>query len=178
MKFAYADPPYPGQEARYEGPGVNHPLLIAHLVNDFDGWALSTSSPSLRDLLPLCPPDTRVASWSKPWASVKPGQRIIYSWEPVLFWTPRRSTNRANSVRDSIRASVNQNGFHGSKPHEFTMWVFGLLGIELADEFTDLFHGSGAVQEAADMYARQRRLDGGQLRPREMKRDQLAYEVG
>jgi hypothetical protein len=65
MKMAYADPPYPGQAKRYkqENPDaleVNHELLIRHLMDDYaDGWALSTSSPALRDVLQLCPPSVR-----------------------------------------------------------------------------------------------------------------------
>lgn len=69
-RFGYADPPYPGKAARYykDHPDyageVDHRLLIESLVNEFpDGWALSTSAESLRDVLLLCPPDVRVAAW-------------------------------------------------------------------------------------------------------------------
>ncbi len=176
MIFAYADPPYPGQEHLYDGPGVNHELLIAHLHNDFDGWALSTSSNALQEILPMCPEGVRVASWSKPWASIKPGQRVAYTWEPIIFDTPRLSTNRAESTRDSISAGVNRtHHFIGAKPQELVFWIFRLLGILPGDEFVDLFHGSGAVQQAADIYKRQTSLFGGQIRPRDMKLNQASF---
>lgn len=87
MRFAYADPPYVGQARRHYGcTEINHAMLISHLVSDFpDGWALSCSSTSLRELLPLCPEDARVAAWVKPFASFKPGVNPAYAWEPVIF---------------------------------------------------------------------------------------------
>jgi hypothetical protein len=58
MRFAYADPPYPGQAWRVYGRHedyageVDHAELIARLERDYpDGWALSTpaaSSPTSR----------------------------------------------------------------------------------------------------------------------------------
>jgi len=67
MVMAYADPPYPGLSSKYyrDEPTyageVNHAELIASLRSSttYDGWALSTSSKALRDVLPLCPPVTR-----------------------------------------------------------------------------------------------------------------------
>src|SRR5437773_8181969 len=92
MRCAYADPPYPGQAAKYYGDyadfagEVNHARLIDHLVTEFpDGWALSTSSPALRDILPLCPADIRIAAWVKPFHAFKRGVRPAYAWEPVIF---------------------------------------------------------------------------------------------
>ena len=88
MRFAYADPPYPGQEHRYAiTTGVNHRLLVAYL-DEFDGWALSTSAPALREVWNLCP-HARVASWVKTYAS-NGWSRVRWSWEPVLFVTPRK----------------------------------------------------------------------------------------
>lgn len=54
MKFAYADPPYVGQAKKHYSADprcaeVDHAELIARLCADFpDGWALSLSSPSLK----------------------------------------------------------------------------------------------------------------------------------
>lgn len=91
MLFAYADPPYPGHTKRglYKADPkcaeVDHRTLIACLMEQYpDGWALSTGSVNLRDVLPLCPPDTRVMAWVKPFASFKPGVNPGYCWEPVL----------------------------------------------------------------------------------------------
>ena len=87
MRFAYADPPYVGQSRKhYGGAEVNHRLLVAHLVTEFpDGWALSCSTPSLRELLPLCPDDMRIGAWVKPFHVFKRGVRPAYAWEPVLY---------------------------------------------------------------------------------------------
>jgi hypothetical protein len=61
MKFAYADPPYIGQAKKHysHDPAcaeVDHRALIARLVTEYpDGWALSLSSPTLQQILALCP---------------------------------------------------------------------------------------------------------------------------
>lgn len=49
MKFAYADPPYPGGAHRYpEKTEVDHRALLRLLLNEYpDGWALSTNTPNL-----------------------------------------------------------------------------------------------------------------------------------
>lgn len=78
MRFAYADPPYPGRAARYYrheptfAGEVDHVALIASLqASGYDGWALSTAADALRELLPLCPPEARV--WSRtPPRSLRP----------------------------------------------------------------------------------------------------------
>lgn len=90
-RFAYADPPYPGQARKHYGPDareVDHVLLLAYLET-FDGWALSTSSPALRDVLALCPPGVRIGAWVKPFASFKRGVDPAYAWEPVIYRTAR-----------------------------------------------------------------------------------------
>lgn len=67
MRFAYADPPYPGHTKRglYKRDPrcaeVDQAALIARLMSEFpDGWALSTGSVNLRAVLPLVPDGTRV----------------------------------------------------------------------------------------------------------------------
>lgn len=86
MRIAYADPPYIGQakkryskEDSYAGE-VDHAELAVRLQS-FDGWALSASSPSLHLVLPLCPPDARIAAWVKPFAIFKPNVNPAYAWE-------------------------------------------------------------------------------------------------
>jgi hypothetical protein len=59
VKFAYADPPYIGQAKRHyshdpQCAEVDHAELIARLCQGYpDGWALSLSSPSLKQVLSL-----------------------------------------------------------------------------------------------------------------------------
>lgn len=81
MIFAYADPPYIGcAKKHYKSPEVNHPLLIAHLVNDFsDGWALSCSAKSLKTILNLCPEDIRMGIWVKKLVFFRPGVNPAYA---------------------------------------------------------------------------------------------------
>lgn len=78
MKYAYADPPYVNQAKKHYKnevlcAEVNHEVLIGHLCEYFDGWALSCSSTSLKYILslPTCPDDVRIASWVKPFASIQ-----------------------------------------------------------------------------------------------------------
>jgi hypothetical protein len=122
-------------------------MLISHLVSDFpDGWALSCSSPSMRELLPICPADVRVAAWVKPFASFKPGVNPAYAWEPVIFRGGHKRGRDSLTVRDFLSANITlQRGTHGAKPREFCLWVFALLGMQADDELVDLFPGSGAV---------------------------------
>jgi hypothetical protein len=162
MRFAYADPPYPGQAKRlygdhpdYDGE-VNHEVLIARLVNEFsDGWALSTGAKWLREVLLLCPDDVRVLSWVK--TDAPPFTlRVQYTWEPVILCGGRRYEGGPRTVRDSLvapsagamGAGVHRDGpghVIGRKPPRFCRWLFEVLGAESGDEFVDLFPGSGAV---------------------------------
>jgi hypothetical protein len=159
-RYAYADPPYPGQAKRY-GPGteVNHELLIAHL-REFDGWALSTSAAALRDVWNLCP-EARCAAWSKTFAR-NGWSRVRWSWEPVLFVTDRRGLapgeRTDDYVWDSLVCAPNcgtgswrevPGAGGGSKPYEFVRWVMGLLDHQPGDELVDLFPGSGNVSRFA-----------------------------
>ena len=154
MRFAYADPPYLGQARKHYGPDareVNHQLLIAHLA-EFDGWALSCSTPSLRTILPMCPADARVGAWVKPFAIYKPGVNPGYCWEPVIFLPlPRKRTRQEPTIRDFVSANVTlRRGVSGAKPDDFSRWLFALAGLNPDDEFVDLFPGSGAVGYAWD----------------------------
>lgn len=165
MRFAFADPPYPGMGHRYdEKVEVNHPLLVAHLVNDFpDGWALSTSSVALRYVLGLCPANVRVAAWVKPFASFKPNVNPAYAWEPVIFYGARKRGRDEDTVRDWHAAPITlQRGVVGAKPDSFCYWLFELLGVQPDDEFTDLFPGSGAVSRAWETWKQQRKFLAGE----------------
>jgi hypothetical protein len=168
MKFAYADPPYIGQAKKhyrdhqdYAGE-VDHAELIRRLERDYDGWALSCSSPTLGYLLSLCTTKVRVGAWVKPWAAQLNTVRVGYVWEPVIFaggrWRPSEFDQR---VYDWIMAPPvisNHNGTRGSKPQAFCYWLFTMLGVTTADEFDDLFPGSGAVTQHLEAWLRQTRL--------------------
>ena len=67
MRFGYADPPYPGMSRKYyDGDEVDHAELVATLDRDYpDGWALSTASSTLQEVLALCPAGVRVCCWVK-----------------------------------------------------------------------------------------------------------------
>jgi len=165
LRFAYADPPYPGQARRHYADQpvcqeVNHSILIGTLEAHYpDGWALSTSSPALRQVLPLCPPEVRAMAWVKPFASFKPGVNPGYCWEPVLVMGGRKLGREVPTVRDWVSANITlKRGMPGAKPLEFCFWLFRVLGIQAGDSLDDLFPGSGAITQALDIYQRQGRL--------------------
>src|SRR5687768_15067918 len=95
VRFAFADPPYLGCGSYYKEHHADalawndpetHRALIERLSAEYpDGWVMCLSSPSLRTILPMCPDDSRVASWVKPFASFKAGVNPAYAWEPVIF---------------------------------------------------------------------------------------------
>lgn len=160
MRFAYADPPYIGVAHRYpEKTEVDHGDLIARLVREFpDGWALSASSNSLAEILPMCPPKTRVGAWVKRYAAALANVRPVYAWEPVIFRGGRRI--REDLMLDWHLADQSQGRFHpgyvlGKKPESFCFWIFRLLGMRAGDELVDIFPGSGAVTQAWEKYQRQ-----------------------
>lgn len=161
MIFAYADPPYLGQcgkhyshhhpDGRCWDKLETHQLLIERLTADYpDGWALSATSPSLRELLPLTPPKTRIAAWVKPYATFKPGVRPCYAWEPVLFSGGRKTGFREPekyggqvTPMDSLFVRATQErGLAGAKPAVFCRWVLDLLGYVEGDAVDDLFPGT------------------------------------
>lgn len=179
MRFAYSDQPYFGMCGSYDhdhGDGYangipqgcwddadTHANLVAYLCDEFDGWAMSLTTPSLKTLLPLCPDDARVAAWVKPFASFKPGVNPGYCWEPVIFWHPRTKRDRTErTVRDYFSTGITlQRGFFGAKPEPFVWWLLDLLGVRRGeDEFVDLFAGSGAVGRAYDAWVAQPELFG------------------
>jgi hypothetical protein len=164
VRVAYADPPYVGQARKHYGADakeVNHALLIAHLTT-FDAWALSLSTPSLREILALCPADVRVGGWFKPFASFKPGVNPGYCWEPVIFHGGRSLGRDVPTVRDYCVANITlKRGLSGAKPDAFCYWLFAFLGMEPSDDFADLFPGSGAVSRAWSKWCAQSSLRFG-----------------
>jgi hypothetical protein len=163
MRIAYADPPYPGQAKKHYGPDareVNHRLLVRHLQT-FDGWALSTSSPALQDVLPMCPESVRVMAWVKPFAAFKKNVNPAYAWEPVIVSPARKlpSGDGISTTRDWVSANITlQRGTAGVKPIKFCYWLFTVLGAERGDQLVDLFPGSGAVTEAWETWRQQTRM--------------------
>jgi hypothetical protein len=155
LSVAYADPPYPGCANLYpEKSEVDHRGLVADLCRRFpDGWALSTSTPALREVLALCPAEVRVAAWVKPFASFKPNVNPGYCWEPVIFMGGRGHVRADPTIRDFHSENITlKKGMVGAKPPGFCRWVFDLLGLRPGDQLADLYPGSGAVTEAARAY--------------------------
>jgi hypothetical protein len=165
MRFAFADPPYLGCGIKHYSDHPDaadcdtpewHAALIARLVTDYpDGWALCLSSPSLRTILPMCPPNVRVGSWRKPFASFKPNVNPAYAWEPVIWLGGRKRPRTMPTARDwevtadDLAESITlRRGLTGAKPRAFCMWIMDLLNVQLGDTVDDLFPGSGAVGAA------------------------------
>lgn len=170
MRFAYADPPYLGlaekfyghlhdAAADYDDPAT-HRALIDRLTSEYDGWALSLHTPSLRDILPMCPLEARVGGWFKPFCSFKPGVGVAYAWEPVIFWGGRKRTREQHTVRDWCAVNITlRRGFTGAKPEGVVWWILDVLNVEPGDTFDDVFPGSGAVTAAyTDWLKRPRQL--------------------
>jgi len=159
MRFAYADPPYPGLARKYYGTDeVDHGELVARLVREFpDGWALSTSSKALRDVLPLCPPDVRIAAWVRGARRNWRAFRAHRAWEPLLVvgGRPRREGVAADLCDVLLwggRQHSHPNALVGMKPAAFCEWMFRLLGAGPGDTLVDLFPGSGAIARAWELY--------------------------
>lgn len=166
VKFAYADPPYPGQAKRWYGNHpdyageVDHAELIGRLCRDYpDGWALSTSSAAMRDVLDLCPSDVQVAIWYVTNRNLRGNGRWELVWEPVIVRAGRQAYGSAPTVRNLLPLAslqgIGGNTITGQKPPTFCRWVFGLLGALPGDEVDDLFPGSGVVAAEWKSYCAQ-----------------------
>ena len=157
MRFAYADPPYIGQAKKHYSHDplcaeVNHKKLISKL-SVYDGWALSLSSPSLKQILNFCPDNARVGAWVKPFCSFKPNVNPAYAWEPVIFCGGRKRGRDLPTVRDYVSHPITlKRGLTGVKPDGFCFWLFDILGMQPGDVFDDLYPGSGAVTRAWNSY--------------------------
>ena len=150
MIFAYADPPYPGMAHFYpENTEVDHGVLFTRLCSEYpDGWALSTASTTLRQVLafPQCPADVRIMAWVKPFASFKLHVNPAYAWEPVLVRGGRRRTREQTTVRDWVSANITlRTGLVGAKPPGFYHWLREVLNVQPGDRLDDLYPGTGGL---------------------------------
>lgn len=165
MKYAYADPPYPGCANLYpEKTEVNHHMLIARLEG-YQGWALSTNSTSLQYVLSLCRHlDVRVAAWVKPFAVFKPNVNPAYAWEPVIFSGGRKRSREETTVVDWLSCPITlQRGVVGAKPDQFFWWILDLLGYESGDTMDDLYPGTGRFSQIIAARNAQIRFDAGEF---------------
>jgi hypothetical protein len=162
MRFAYADPPYLGQGAKWYGkhhPDAavwddpdTHIQLLNRLTDEYpDGWAVSLSAPSLKLYLTHAPDDVRIGAWVKTWHQFLP-LTVQYAWEPVIWRGGRKDPKRNPWVRDWVMAGGG-NPAHGArlvgaKPEPFNRWVADLLCYREGDELVDLFPGTGGMGAA------------------------------
>ncbi len=145
LRFAYADPPYPGLAARYYSSHehyageVDHEQLVRRLSAEYDGWALSTSATALASVLSCCPADARVAAWvrgARHGVSYSP----LSSWEPVIYWRPRRLDAQVDGTRLDSLVYVSRPRLTdprrvvGAKPAAFCNWLFLLMGLRHGDD--------------------------------------------
>ena len=179
MKIAIADPPYLGRANRWYGDGCGdgyglgradshskakewdnpetHKNLVKDLNENYDSWAIALTVHSLSTYLNVIETDSRngirVMSWIKP-SAVTSGSRITNSWEPVIIKVHKSRRGWAKGVRmnDYLMATPLRSGFIGAKPETWTHWILDALGYEEGDQVTDLFAGSGAVENAINSY--------------------------
>jgi hypothetical protein len=162
MRVAYADPPYLGQGQRHYGYPEwdtldRHAELVGQLVREFpNGWAMSLSSSSLRQILPLCPTDVRVAAWCKSFCAFKKGVRPAYAWEPIIYRGGRNANHpppekggAQTTPKDFfIHPITMKKGLTGAKPELVCAWILDLLNVDATDTVVDLFPGTGAMGRA------------------------------
>ncbi len=164
-RFAYADPPYPGQSAKHysEHPDyageVDHAELLLRMDRDFDGWVLHTASTTLAGVLTSADmvgvTGFRIMAWVKPFAAFKRNVSVAYAWEPVLVKPVRKPEVTGRIVmRDWYAESITlRRGLTGAKPEAVCHWLFEVAGAYPDDELYDLFPGTGAVTRAWDSWA-------------------------
>jgi hypothetical protein len=158
MRFAYADPPYPGLARKYYGcEEVDHAELVSRLTaGPYDGWALSTSAAALRDVWALCPEGTRLNVWVNGPRKTK-SYSALHAFEALLvFGGLERRVPVVEDLSDVLswggRQHSHPGALPGMKPAAFCEWMFRLLGASRGDHLDDLFPGSGAVERAWSLY--------------------------
>lgn len=164
LRLAYADPPYPGKSFYYRdhpdyAGEVDHVALIRRLLQEYDGWALSTSAEALPAVLALCPPGVRVAAWHRG-PRLTASRHPLHAWEPVIYHggRPVYGPVRTDSLVHGVSAMVTlPSRVTGTKPAAFCRWMFELLGAHGGDTLDDLFPGSGVVGRAWELFARAER---------------------
>lgn len=146
MRFRYDDPGYIGRARKYyKMPEVDHAELIRDaLSQNYDGYALSCATDSLRVLLPLMPENTRVCFWGKPHPPSPNTYGIHCCTEVVLVVGGRQ---RRPGVRDWLKAMPARSGgtLPGRKPAQFAEWLYKLLGGAPGDTLYEKFPGTGIV---------------------------------
>ena len=158
MKAAYADPPYIGCAHLYAdhpdyGGEVDHDRLMRRLDEEYDGWLLHLSAPSLAQVLGICErrriDGYRVMAWVKPFAAFKANVPVAYAWEPVIVKPVRKPVVTERTVlRDWIAEPITmQKGLVGAKPPAVIRWCFEVLGLTPDDDLDDMFPGTGIVGE-------------------------------
>lgn len=171
LRFAFADPPYPGQAQRHYGKHkdfageVDHAELVARLM-EYDGWVLCTGAAMVFEVAPLCPAGTRLYPWTKPLVPYKPGVSVDFGWEPILQYGGRRRHRKASILPDYLNLSpvrhkeAGEGAVIGMKPYGYCAYCFETLGArpELGDTLEDLFPGSGAVAAAWERWCSEPRL--------------------
>ena len=187
-RFAYADPPYPGLADYYpEAEEVDHAALIAFLEAEYaDGWALSTSARALREVLALCPAQTRVCAWRRR-VRFTASRRALSAWEPLLVVRGRElATDRPQELVDDVQTpdvildedALDYRGRYdsahramvGMKPPQFAVWMFAQLGARHGDTLDDLYPGSGSIGRAWTLYGALEAADASRLEPAEASR--------
>ena len=160
LRLAYADPPYPGRahlyadHPDYAGEVDHHELVWKLCGGDYDGWALSTSTEALNDVLnevEVFTSSYRILAWVK--------HTVTVSWEPVIVVSARTP----EGVRDWLQCEPDSYQWRekpdsyviGQKPEPFCRWVFHWLGGRPEDTLDDLFPGSGNVGRAWDAWRSQ-----------------------
>ncbi len=170
MRYAYADPPYPGLGHLYpENAEVDHGELLDRLIGGYpDGWALSTNSRGLWEVIPLVKErnpagQPRIAIWhipdAMPFGVGHPqgrDSRIEYTWEAVIFCGGRgREADPCADLATIARPDRRHRRFMGRKPEAFAVWVCRLLGVRQGDQVADLFPGSGAFGHSVERFLAQ-----------------------
>lgn len=156
-RFAYADPPYPGKSGYYpEGEEIDLPSLITKL-QEFDGWALSTSAEALPKIVPSLEYSERIAIWIRRVIPAK-SARPLNAWEPLIYKPIRPLCSEdVQTVVDVLDYRGRYTAFPGAmvgmKPPQFSVWMFGLVAAVPGDAFYDLYPGSGAVSLAWNRFA-------------------------
>jgi hypothetical protein len=135
--------------AEWDDP-ARHRALLEQLLDEYDGWAIATTSDGITHYCPL-PVPARIMVWHK-LRPIPTAHRLTSSWEAVIVYVPegRRGRPPLGQVPDVLRCASPSNGFVGTKPREWTRWVLDAFGYDQAvDELVDLFPGSGAVSNEA-----------------------------
>jgi hypothetical protein len=162
LVMAYADPPYPGTAKKYYGDHpdfggeVDHAELLSSLERrrtsgEIAGWALSTSSKALGNVLSLMPAsaieaDYKLCSWHK-MVGAGDGKRHDF-WEPLIVIPGRPWRNGFQNVLAAAPARLGGEKLVGRKPIRFCAWLFDALGMSPGDDLDDIFPGTGGVLRA------------------------------